>query len=73
MQKRPNQVQICTGASCFMVSGIWPMASKISREAPANPSPFAFWARKASMSSGGYSRVVTIVQSTAPRNAAEPM
>ncbi len=72
MQKRPNQVQSCTGASSFMVRGISRRASRISWIVPATPSPLAFIARKASMSSGGYSRVVKIVQSTAPRKATAP-
>jgi hypothetical protein len=72
MQKRPNQVQSCTGARSFIVRGIARMASTISRTIPAKPSPLAFMARKASVSSGGYSLVVKIVQSTAPRKATEP-
>ena len=51
----------CTAASLRMVGGIEPMPLTISEKTCDQP-PFSRFARsKASMSAGGYSRVVTTV------------
>ena len=72
MQKSPNQVHTCTHASWRIVAGMLRMASLISATPPPIPTLLAFIAWNAAMSSGGYSFVVRIVHSTAPRNAAAP-
>ena len=73
MQKRPSQVKICTQARRRMVCGIAITSWKIS-EAPATMPAFsAFILLKAFMSSGGYSRVVKTVQTTAARKTNAPM
>ena len=68
MQKRPSQVQSCTGPSLRMVSGISAIARRRSR-ARCRPGRSSAPSRagRLSMSSGGYSLVVTMVHSTAPR------
>ena len=56
-----------------MVSGMRAIASLISAAPEKRPARAPVWRRKASRSSGGYSRVVATVQSTAPRKATAPM
>ena len=73
MQKRPSQVEICTSASCRMVSGICADAVEDLARAVRRCRALAFFCRwNAARSSGGYSFVVRIVYSTAPKNAAAP-
>jgi hypothetical protein len=72
MQNRPNHVQTCTQARRRIVSGMDRMHSQISRTAIARPAFSVFMRRKPSRSSGGCSRVLTTVQSTAPRKATAP-
>lgn len=67
MAKRPIHVKNWTAASCFMRAGISLKATQIS------PQPSLFLRRNSSMSSGGYSFVVTMVQSTESRKTTAPM
>ncbi len=72
MQKNPSQVKICTHARRRMVRGMASTSWKISTTAARKPALSAFIRRKASRSSGGCSRVVKTVQSTAARKANAP-
>jgi hypothetical protein len=72
MQKRPSQVKICTQARRRMVCGMAIMSWRISAAAAPMPAFSAFSFSKASTSSGGYSFVVKMVQSTAARKANAP-
>src|SRR5689334_20493718 len=73
MQKRPSQVKICTTASCFIVRGISRMAEKISSRPLPIPRVSAFFLRKSSKFSGGYSFDVRTVHNTQSRKAAAPI
>lgn len=73
MQNSPAQVHVCTQASRFIVEGMCAIASLISAAPLSTPARARVWWRNASRSSGGYSRVVATVHSTAPRKAAAPM
>src|SRR5438552_12277987 len=73
MQKRPSQVEICTRASWRIVSGIALIAARMSRAPAARPAVAAVRLRNSARSGGGFSPVVSMVYSTAPKNAAAPM
>ena len=72
MQKKPSQVKICTQARRRMVGGMASTSWKISATAAPKLAFSAFIRRKASRSSGGCSRVVKMVQSTAAKKANAP-
>src|SRR5690348_7878151 len=73
MQGSANQVKNCTTASCFIVVGISASDEAISANPPKQPLFSARKRRNASISSGGYSFVVSTVQSTAARKTIAPI
>ncbi len=73
MQKKPSQVKICTHARRRIVGGMASASWRISAAAAPRPVFSAFIRRNASMSSGGCSRVVKTVHSTAARKTTAPM